>query len=259
VIGRGGFEAAAEAAAARLGVTHLRTLADCLADARPDDAALRAVPVSGFAEVAAAVLAAQRAERISADRAAAYLRGLAAGREQQQAEVRVESVWSGPDTHRVPVRATAQALTDLIAGATHELLLMTYAAQPYLPVLAALADAVARRVAVTVVVETLHGAGGALAGAEPAVAFRSVPGLSLWHWPVERRGGSGARMHAKVAIADRRALLISSANLTQSGATRNIEAGLLIRGGSAPRRAAEHIAELQAAGVLAPLTRGGGS
>jgi hypothetical protein len=46
---------------------------------------------------------------------------------------------------------------------------------------------------------------------------------------------------------------VSSANLTQSGVGRNIEAGLLIRGGTAPQRAAEHIAALRSAGVLERL------
>jgi phosphatidylserine/phosphatidylglycerophosphate/cardiolipin synthase-like enzyme len=43
-------------------------------------------------------------------------------------------------------------------------------------------------------------------------------------------------MHAKIAVADRRVLLVTSANLTQSGVAKNIEAGLLIRG--APPRSA---------------------
>jgi phosphatidylserine/phosphatidylglycerophosphate/cardiolipin synthase-like enzyme len=250
----GGFEAAAEAAATRLGATHLRALADRVAAGWPDDATLQSVPVPGFAEVAASVLAAQRGSGLPDAEAACYLRGLAAGRAQQMAAVRVESVWSGPHTHRVPVRATAQVLIELITGAERELLLMTYSARPHEPVVAALAAAVARGVAVTVVVETLQGAGSALAGAEPSAAFASVPGLSLWHWPVTRRTADGAKMHAKIAVADRRALLVSSANLTQSGAVKNIEAGLLIRGGTAPQRAAEHIAELKAGGILAPLS-----
>jgi hypothetical protein len=49
-------------------------------------------------------------------------------------------------------------------------------------------------------------------------------------------------------------LLISSANLTQSGAAKNIEAGLLIHGGHAPRRVAEHITELKANHVLDRLS-----
>ena len=60
-------------------------------------------------------------------------------------------------------------------------------------------------------------------------------------------------MHAKIAVADRRTLLVSSANLTQSGVDTNIEAGLLVRGGAAPQRAAEHLDRLVADGTLARL------
>ncbi|GLY21615.1 DISARM system phospholipase D-like protein DrmC [Micromonospora sp. NBRC 101691] len=247
------FEAAAEAAVHRLGPAHLRVLADRLGDGSPEQGALHAVPVPGFTEAARAVLAARRATGVTSMEAAAYLRGLAAGHAQRSGAVGIEAVWSGPSTHPVPVRATAQVLVELVAEAQAELLLMTYSARPYPPLLSALTAAVARGVSVTVVVETLAGARGALNGAEPAAAFADLPGVRLWHWPVERRAEAHARMHAKIAVADRRVLLLSSANLTQSGVNRNIEAGLLVRGGTAPQRAAEHIAELQSRGVLVPL------
>ena len=60
-------------------------------------------------------------------------------------------------------------------------------------------------------------------------------------------------MRAKLAVADRRVLLIASANLTQSGVAENIEAGLLIRGGTAPIRTAEHVDALRARGNLVRL------
>ncbi|MEV7226962.1 DISARM system phospholipase D-like protein DrmC [Polymorphospora sp. NPDC051019] len=251
------FEEAAASAVEALGAGPLRVLADRIGAGWPDHAALGSVAVAGFADAARAVLAGQRAAKLTGAEAAAYLRGLAAGHTRQASAVRVESVWSGPSTHAVPVRATAPVLVDLIGEATGELLLMTYSAKPYPPVLAALTAAVGRGVSVTVVVETLAGAGSALGGAEPAAAFATVPGVQLWHWPVARRADDHAKMHAKIAVADRRLLLVSSANLTASGIDRNIEAGLLVRGGSAPRRAAEHIAELTAGAVLARLRPGG--
>lgn len=251
------FEAAAEAAVHRLGPGHLRVLADRLGDGWPEQALRHVVPVPGFAEAAGAVLTAQQASGVSNVEAAAYLRGLADGHAQRSAAVRIESVWSGPSTHPVPVRATAQVLVDLVAEARAELLLMTYSARPYPPLVAALAAAVARGVGVSVVVETLAGAGGALNGAEPGAAFAGVPGVRLWHWPAGRRADEHAKMHAKIAVADRRLLLVSSANLTQSGVNRNIEAGLLVRGGTAPQRAAEHISELQSRGVLTRLDTSG--
>lgn len=252
-----GFEGAVADLAAVLSPPQLRTFADRVAAGWPREAVLHAVPLPGFARAAEAVLGAQRAEAVSDVAAAAYVRGVAAGHAHHAGAVRVESVWSGPSTHAVPVRATAQVLVELVAEAGNELVLTTYSAKPYPPLLDALRAALERGVSAMVVVETLQGAGGGLAGAEPAAAFTAVPGVEVWHWPVgERTGdpGGGAKMHAKLAVADRRVLLASSANLTQSGVDTNIEAGLLVRGGTAPRRAAEHIAELRARGVLTRLS-----
>ncbi|MFF3444145.1 DISARM system phospholipase D-like protein DrmC [Streptosporangium sp. NPDC002721] len=247
------FVRAVAEAAARLGPVRLRVLAGRIAEGWLRSAIPSSVPAPGFAEAALAVLAAQEDDRIPDGEAAAYLRGVADGYAQQADVIRVESVWSGPSTHPVPVRATAQVLVDLVGEASHELLLMTYSATPYAPLVDALASAVRRGVSVTAVVETLQGAGSALGGAEPAAAFAAVTGVELWHWPVARRTEKGAKTHAKLAVADRRVMLVSSANLTQSGVARNIEAGLLVRGGTAPRRAAEHIAELRSRGVLERL------
>lgn len=247
------FEAAAEVAAHRLSPAHLRQLADRLGAGSPDGIVAEAVAMPGFTEVAAPLLVARQTDGVPAEEAAAYLRGLAAGRQQGAAVVQVESVWSGPKTHPVPVRSTAQVLVGLVGDARRELLLMTYSAREHAPLKAALAASLGRGVAVTVVVETLQGAAGALVGVEPAAAFTGLSGLQVWHWPIDKRDEEYARMHAKIAVADRRVLLVSSANLTQSGVDRNIEAGLLVRGGTAPQRAAEHIAELQSRGVLARL------
>ena len=145
-------------------------------------------------------------------------------------------------------------LADVIREARHELLLMTYSARPYQPLTVALQAAVSRGVNVSTVVETLQGAGSALAGDEPYQAFTGIDGIDLWHWPSAKRTEPGAKMHAKLAVADRRVLFVTSANLTQSGVGKNIEAGLLVRGGTAPLRAAEHIDALRAAGALSRLS-----
>lgn len=213
-----------------------------------------AVSGPGERDAAEALLRAARDEAIPDTEVAAYLRGVAAGYRHTGA-ARVESVWSGPSTHHVPVRATAQVLVDIVGHAVHELVLLTYSAKPYAPLIEVLGDAVERGVRVQVVVETLTGAGSALSGNEPAAAFSGLPKVELWHWPSSRRPAGRAKMHAKAAVADRRVLLVSSANLTQSGIATNIEAGLLVHGGSAPVRTAEHVAALQASGELVRLQR----
>jgi hypothetical protein len=246
------------------GPLRLGILADAIAAGSPRSAIVTALPSPDFAAAARQLLAALPHLDAST---VTYLRGVADGYRARADEVHVEPVWSGPTTNSVPVQLTGRVLTDLIAGAARELLLMTYSARPQPGLAAALAAAVGRGVAVTVVVETLAGAGGALSGNEPAAAFAGICGLTLWHWPPEQRE-RGVRMHAKLAVADRRVLLLTSANLTpsglgtgaggvSSGSPGNIEAGLLITGGTAPRRAAEHIDELRARGLLTRLSTGG--
>lgn len=242
------FEKAAREPALRLGPDGLRVLADRLDSSRPFSVVRASVP--GFEKEADALFAAAQQEDLPARAVAAYLRGVAAA--QEQAAVQVESVWSGPTSHAVPVRSTARVLAQLVGRARHELLLITYSAQPYQPLRDALAEALARNVQVRVVVETLQGAGSAISGEEPAAAFHRL-GVELWHWPVTRRPDDKGRMHAKVAVADRRELLVSSANLTQSGVNSNIEAGLLVRGGTAPERAAEHFDALRSTRILERL------
>lgn len=246
------FEAVAGAAAPLLGSAALGLLAERVAAGWPDPVVLGEHRPE-LADTIAPILAARSESGVPSREAAAYLRGLAAGLHHAGSRTTVETVWSGPSSNAVPVRATAQALLEVIGEAEQELALMTYSARPHTGVRAALADAVAREVAVTVVVETLGGSGGALSGPEPAAAFAGIPGTRLWHWPRGQRAGPYSKTHAKLAVADRRVLLLSSANLTQSGVSTNIEAGLLVRGGAAPQRIAEHIAELKSTGVLRPL------
>lgn len=123
----------------------------------------------------------------------AYLTGLAAGYEPRATEVTVEVVWSGPASFHVPVRATAAVLADVVGEAKRALLLMTYSARHYQPLTDALRAAVARGVAVSVVVETLQGAGSALAGDESYQAFTGIGGIDLWHWPSSKWSGPGPK------------------------------------------------------------------
>ncbi len=244
--------AAAVAAVLRdVGVGAVETMTSAVAGG-PPSSVTTASTLPGFTRGAVHVQRAQTAERIPDAELAAYLRGVAAGYRQRENALQVETVWTGPSTHRVPVRATSQVLVDLVTDARSHLLLMTYSAGPHAPIRAALLAADERGVGIDIVVETLQGAGGSLSGAEPAAAFAGLPGVRLWQWSTSRRG-AGAKMHAKVAVADRRALLVSSANLTASGIDKNIEAGVLVRGGEAPQRVVEHFTELAAAEALVRL------
>lgn len=247
------FTDAAGEAVARLGHERLREIARQIDAGVPHTSILRSIS-NADAHTVRALLAAQA--DAGTDPAAAtryYLRGLIDGYARQEARCQADTVWSGPTTHEVPVRSTASVLIGLIAEARHELVLMTYSAKPYQPLRKALAAAAARGVAITVIVETLQGAGSAISGSEPASAFADLRGVELWHWPAVQRTEAGAKQHAKLAAADRVTLLVTSANLTASGASKNIEAGILVRGGASPARAVEHIRRLQMSGELQRL------
>lgn len=202
---------------------------------------------SGITDVKAA------ASRVPGPEAAAFIRGALAAHRRARERLRVEVVWGGPTTNAAPVRSTARVLIGLINEARRELVLTTYSARPYQPVIDALIAARGRRVSVDIMLETLDGAGTALSGAEPAAAFRDVPGARLWHWPSKNRPRPQAKLHAKLAIADRSVLLVSSVNLTESGVAHNIEAGIIVRGGEAPHRFATHLTHLCTNGTLARL------
>ncbi|MFI0978907.1 DISARM system phospholipase D-like protein DrmC [Streptomyces sp. NPDC021093] len=244
------FRQAAADAQTAVGAESVRTIAEGIAQGRSRVSMLTLRTQPGFAEAATRILDGMAVEGVPDAEASAYLRGLADGYALRADEQEVSLVWSGPSSHRVPVRSTSRVLIQLVEEARQELLLMTYSATRYLPLEEALQAAVGRGVVVDVVVETLQGAGSALTGTEPASAFARVEGARIWHWPPDRRSEPGAKAHAKLAVADRRALLTTSANFTQSGVGKNMEAGILIRGGPAPVRAAEHIQELQRTDVL---------
>ncbi len=48
-------------------------------------------------------------------------------------------------------------------------------------------------------------------------------------------------MHAKVLVVDRRTALVGSANLTGYALERNLECGLLLRGGPVPSLLVDHL------------------
>ncbi|MCH7231596.1 DISARM system phospholipase D-like protein DrmC [Glycomyces sp. L485] len=180
-------------------------------------------------------------------RAEAYLYGLCdAAQERNQA---AEIVLTGPTERNVPFRTTLSALVHVIDTSRQELWLSTYSARPHRPLLEALTRALDRNVAVSIAVETLAGAGSAIAGSEPAHAFAELDGARLYSWPARTRP-EDAKLHAKLALADGDILLVTSANFTASGLTNNLEAGVLLTGGPGPTRAAAYLRSLVRHGTL---------
>lgn len=117
---------------------------------------------------------------------------------------------------------------------------------PDASVIAALDAAVGRGVKISLILESpekLDGGGGAHAYAK----FRT------YHWPIHRREPPEAKLHAKAVIVDDRDVLLTSANMTSAAYDKNIELGVLCRGGGIANQIQRHLYGLIAQGVLEPL------
>src|SRR5690606_21550673 len=105
---------------------------------------------------------------------------------------------------------------------------------------------VARGAKVTLILESpekLDGGGGADAYAR----------VTTYHWPIDRRHPPDAKLHAKAVIVDSEAVLLTSANMTSAAYGRNIELGVLCRGGGVARQVQRHFDGLIRNGTLARL------
>lgn len=166
-----------------------------------------------------------------------YLAGLIRGCLAAAAEsVDVLPVWTGPASTVGGSRLTIAVVADLIAEAQQEIVLVSYATYPPVSVAAALSAAAERGVAVTLLLERAEDKPGWNGLSEP---FPDLTAQVLC-WPLTERP-AGASLHAKVLVVDRRVALVGSANLTAFAMERNLECGLVVKGGDVPRQLAEHL------------------
>ena len=85
-------------------------------------------------------------------------------------------------------------------------------------------------------------------GVSAALGAEIVQQAEVLVWPIEQRpvdkDGRYGSLHAKCALADRKHLFISSANLTEYGLTLNMEMGLLVHSEELTCQVTEHIDRL---------------
>lgn len=172
-----------------------------------------------------------------------------------QAKQDVELLWGGPaPPTAVPARRIDQALYDLIAGATREIILVTFAATKIQRLATALLTAAERGVAVCLILEFEHSSEGQLSfDALRAFPPSLVAASKVYHWPLEKRErnqlGRPGKLHAKVAIIDD-TVLVSSANLTDDAFNRNLEMGALIKSPDFLKSIETYLDELEEQDVL---------
>jgi cardiolipin synthase A/B len=174
----------------------------------------------------------------------AVLAGAAYAHDLARREQGMELVLSA----HVHARRTDQVLIDLIQGAQHSLVLVTYSLSMYAELRAALQAAIGRGVDITVLAEDPRDSSPQFKQ-DPAIALAGLPVRRL-RWPKGQRPAGWTSLHAKIAIADDESVLISSANLSEKAAGDNLEAGLLLRDGDYAVRLGKHLESLLVTGVL---------
>ncbi len=161
----------------------------------------------------------------------------------------LELVWTGPDSQIVPLRRTDQVLLQLINMATRRLHIVSFAVYNVANIAAALVAAANRGVQISLYLETPSASEGRIAyDTVRALGSAVTRQASVYIWPLAERlvdeNGRHGSLHAKLAIADGRLMLVSSANLTQYAMTLNMEVGLLVRGDRLPAQMEQHLNRL---------------
>lgn len=156
------------------------------------------------------------------------------------------------------LRRTDQALLQVINASQKELLIVSFAVYKIPKICNALVAAAGRGVNIAICLEAPDPSEGKITfDTIKALGTRVAQNAAVYIWPEAKRPcneqGKHGSLHVKCAVADRRHLFISSANLTEYALTLNMELGVLIEGGDLPETVADHFSRLIEDGLLAPV------
>jgi phosphatidylserine/phosphatidylglycerophosphate/cardiolipin synthase-like enzyme len=168
-------------------------------------------------------------------------------------EQSTELVWTGPTTPFVSARRTEQALLQVINSAEQSLFITSFVAYDVSIIVKALNAANERSVSITMLLESSQDHGGSINIDVIGKMQVLVPGAQLYAWRDRTGNFADGRVHAKVAVADKKSCFITSANLTGYAMEKNMEAGLLISGGRIPKLLDDHLRSLVYMKLISPV------
>ena len=192
----------------------------------------------------ARMTASWRSSTISSDELAGMLIGASHSYRQARSESDTELVWTGPSSELIATRKTEQSLLQVINAANEKLFLTSFVAYRVASIMAALTEATDRGVALSMLLESSGKHGGGVSIDSIGRMREALPAAKVYFWKDKGKEFSGGKVHAKVAVCDETLCFISSANLTGHAMDINMEAGVLIRGGSLPRTMQNHLEAL---------------
>jgi phosphatidylserine/phosphatidylglycerophosphate/cardiolipin synthase-like enzyme len=181
---------------------------------------------------------------------AAMLTAASAAYHRAKGEQEIELVWTGPSSKLIATRKTEQALLQVIDAAESRLFITSFVAYDVASIMSALRKAIDRGVEVSMLLESSDKHGGGVSMDAIGQMRAALPTARIYFWSHKGESFAGGKVHAKVAVCDESICFISSANLTGHAMERNMEAGVLIRGGSIPIKLQNHLEALVTIKIL---------
>lgn len=181
------------------------------------------------------------------------LAGASAAYHHAKAEQEIELVLTGPSSMLVATRKTEQALLEVIDAAEARLFMTSFVAYDVAAIMKALERAVKRGVTVCMLLEASNQHGGNISFDAIGKMKAALPTARIYSWAHKTDAFAGGSVHAKIAVADENFCFISSANLTGHAMERNMEAGVLIKGGAIPNSLHRHLEALVTTKVIASV------
>ena len=232
-------------------VAQLATSLGSLSAATEAKGASLAMPTpAARARVNALLSAWRRDPTVSPAVLSGMLQGASAAYRAARAEQEVEIVWTGPSTQLVPTRRTEQVLLEVVDASRHKLFVTSFVLYKVTSVIAALTRASTRNVRISMLLEPSEKDGGGVSVDGIATMRALLPAVRLLRWVDKGEEFAGAAVHAKVAVCDEKLCFVSSANLTGHAMEKNMEAGLLVRGGATPRNLHLHLEALETTRIV---------
>jgi cardiolipin synthase A/B len=193
----------------------------------------------------ASLIAAWQSERIPSCELSGILLGASVAYHYARSEQEIELVWTGPSTASVAMRKTEQALIQVIDAATERLFITSLVAYSVPSIMRALESAIRRNVKISMLLEESDEHSGSISFDLIGKMKIALPTANIFSWADKGERFGGGKVHAKIVVADERECFVSSANLTGHAMAKNMEAGILIRGGTVPRDLHRHLEALE--------------
>ena len=163
----------------------------------------------------------------------------------------VDLVWTGPQTEYISIRHTESVLAELISSTHDQLFMVSFVVYHAPSILGALRYAIERGIRVRMLLELSRNQGGRQVDHDSlGIMKRVLPEIQLFQWNQENAKGV---VHAKCAVSDGERLFVTSANISESAMEHNMEAGVLITGGEAPKQMMRHLQALIDTRVIVPF------